>query len=99
MKSQIEALEGLASLDAELRDLTLRFTQEQKALSDKKSQAKSLEERLSRSRTSLADMDRMRGDLLGELRQMGIQVERSREKLLRCRTEREARSEERRVGK
>ena len=94
MKMQIEALEGLAALDAELRDLTLRFNQEQKALTDKKTQAKSLEERLSRSRSSIADMDEMRGDLLGELRQMGIQVERSREKLLalphRARGERRA---------
>lgn len=97
MKSQIEALEGLATLDAELRTLTLSFNQEQKALSDKKTHAKSLEERLSRSRTSLADMEKMRGDLLGELRQMGIQVERSREKLLRCRTEREANAAQREV--
>ena len=35
MKMQIEALEGLAALDAELRDLTLRFNQEQKALTDR----------------------------------------------------------------
>ena len=97
MKLQIEALEGLATLDAELRELTLRFNQEQKSLSDKKTQAKSLEERLSRSRSSIADMEKMRGDLLGELRQMGIQVERSREKLLRCRTEREANAAQREV--
>jgi hypothetical protein len=42
-------------------------------------------------------MERMRSDLVGELRQMGIQVERSREKLSRCRTEREANAAQREV--
>jgi predicted nucleic acid-binding Zn-ribbon protein len=42
-------------------------------------------------------MERTRGDLVGELRQMGIQVERSREKLARCRTEREANAAQREV--
>src|SRR5262245_19680383 len=97
MKLEIEALEGLAVLDAELRDLTERHTQEQKILTDKKAHAKSLEERLSRGKQSIEEMERTRGDLVGELRQMGIQVERSREKLARCRTEREANAAQREV--
>jgi uncharacterized protein len=97
MKLQIEALESLAVLDAELRDLTERHTQEQKTLTDKKATAKSLEERLSRGKQSIDEMERTRGELVGELRQMGIQVERSREKLSRCRTEREANAAQREV--
>jgi predicted nucleic acid-binding Zn-ribbon protein len=97
LNPQIEALESLAALDAELRELTDRLTQEQKTLDDKRSQAQALEERLSRGKQSSDDMDRSRGDLLGELRQMGIQVERSREKLSRCRTEREANAAQREV--
>lgn len=97
MKFQIEALEELAALDAELRELTDRFNKDQKALNDKKAEAKSLEERLSRSRQNLEEMEKSRGELLGELRQMGIQVERSREKLARCRTEREANAAQREV--
>lgn len=97
MKLQIEALEELAALDAELRDLTDRFTKDQKVLSDKKAAAKSLEDRLTRGRQSLGEMDKARGDLVGELRQMSIQVERSREKLARCRTEREANAAQREV--
>jgi predicted nucleic acid-binding Zn-ribbon protein len=42
-------------------------------------------------------MDKMRGDLMGEVRQMSIQVERSREKLSRCRTEREANAAQREI--
>lgn len=97
MKLEIEALESLAVLDAELRDLSERHTEEQKVLSDKKQHAKNLEERLSRSKQSIDEMERTRGDLVGELRQMGIQVERSREKLARCRTEREANAAQREV--
>ena len=97
MKLEIEALESLAVLDAELRDLTERHNQETKILTDKKAQAKSLEERLSRGKQSIDEMERTRGDLVGELRQMGIQVERSREKLARCRTEREANAAQREV--
>jgi len=42
-------------------------------------------------------MDKLRGDLMGEVRQMSIQVERSREKLSRCRTEREANAAQREI--
>src|SRR3954469_25012833 len=97
MKLQIEALEELAALDAELRELTDRFTKDQKVLSDKKAVAKSLEDRLTRGRQSLGEMEKARGDLVGELRQMSIQVERSREKLSRCRTEREANAAQREI--
>ena len=40
-------------------------------------------------------MERTRNDLSGELRQMSRQIERSREKLSRCRTEREANAAQR----
>ena len=56
-----------------------------------------LEDRMARGRQSLGEMEKARGDLVGELRQMSIQVERSREKLARCRTEREANAAQREV--
>jgi predicted nucleic acid-binding Zn-ribbon protein len=40
-------------------------------------------------------MERTRNDLMGELRQMALQIDRSREKLSRCRTEREANAAQR----
>lgn len=97
MKFQIEALEELSALDAQLRELTERFNKDQKSLNDKKATAKSLEDRLARGKQSLGEMEKARGDLVGELRQMGIQVERSREKLARCRNEREANAAQREV--
>jgi predicted nucleic acid-binding Zn-ribbon protein len=56
-----------------------------------------LDGKLARSRDSVGEMDRVRGDLMGELRQMSIQIDKSREKLSRCRTEREANAAQREV--
>ncbi|HET9929116.1 MAG TPA: C4-type zinc ribbon domain-containing protein [Polyangiaceae bacterium] len=95
IQAQIEVLEALAALDAELKELNDALSLEREGLRSKQSQLSSLDERFERSRKSVEDMERLRNDLLGELRQMGTQVERSREKLSRCRTEREANAAQR----
>jgi uncharacterized protein len=90
IQSQIDALEKLSELDAELKDLGEVLRKERGELDTKKARLAELIERLSRGKTSIEEMERARGDLMGEARQLLIQVERSREKLSRCRTEREA---------
>jgi uncharacterized protein len=95
IQAQIEVLEALAAVDAELKELNDALTLEREALTSKQSQLSSLDERFERGRKSVEEMERMRNDLMGELRQMGMQVERSREKLSRCRTEREANAAQR----
>ncbi|HYQ16108.1 MAG TPA: C4-type zinc ribbon domain-containing protein [Polyangiaceae bacterium] len=90
IQSQIDALEKLSELDAELKDLGEVLRKERGELDTKKTRLSELIERLSRGKTSIEEMERARGDLMGEARQLLIQVERSREKLSRCRTEREA---------
>jgi uncharacterized protein len=97
IQAQIENLENLAALDVELKELRDAVNQERQGLDAKRSQLASLEERLARSQKNSGDMDKMRGDLMGEVRQMSIQVERSREKLSRCRTEREANAAQREI--
>lgn len=97
IQAQIEALEALAVADAELKELTDALTQERETLHGKQSSLSSLEERFERGRRSAEDMERMRNDLMAELRQMGLQVDRSREKLSRCRTEREANAAQREI--
>jgi uncharacterized protein len=92
---QIEALEALARIDAELKDLNDALTQEREALRGKQSHLAGLDDRLERSRKSTEEMERTRNDLMGEIRQMALQVDRSREKLSRCRTEREANAAQR----
>ena len=95
MQAQIEALERLAEIDAELKDLNEELSREREALSGKKQRLEELEGRRSRDQRSVDDMERTRGELVGEMRQMSIQVEKSREKLSRCRTEREANAAQR----
>lgn len=95
IQAQIEVLEALAAVDAELKELNDALNLEREGLRSKQTQLSSLDDRFERSRKSVEDMERVRNDLLGELRQMGTQVERSREKLSRCRTEREANAAQR----
>jgi predicted nucleic acid-binding Zn-ribbon protein len=97
IQAQIENLENLAALDVELKELRDAVNQERQGLDAKRTTLASLEERLARSQKNSGDMDKMRGDLMGEVRQMSIQVERSREKLSRCRTEREANAAQREI--
>jgi predicted nucleic acid-binding Zn-ribbon protein len=90
IQSQIDALEKLSALDAELKELGDLLRKERGELETKKTRLAELVERLTRGKNSIEEMERARGDLMGEARQMSIQIERSREKLARCRTEREA---------
>lgn len=90
IQSQIDALEKLSELDAELKELGDVLRKERGELDTKKTRLSELVERLSRGKTSIEEMEKARGDVMGEARQMLIQIERSREKLPRCRTEREA---------
>jgi uncharacterized protein len=97
LRAQIEALETLSTLDASLSKLEAELRREGDVLSDKKSQIKKLEERFESTRVSVGDMDRTRGELLQDARQMSVQMERSREKLARCRTERELNATQREI--
>ena len=90
IQSQIDALEKLSGLDAELKDLSDVLRKERGELDGLRTRLSELVGRLTRGKTSIEEMERARGDLMGELRQMTIQIDRSREKLPRCRTEREA---------
>lgn len=97
IQTQIEALEKLAELDAELKALDDELMQEREAFGEKKQNLSGLEEKLSKSRASIEDMERLRGELMQEARQMSVQMERSREKLSRSRTEREVNAAQREI--
>ncbi len=89
IEAQIEALESLGSLDAELVVLTEDLIREKEGLEQKRVRLDEISRRLESSRLSLAEMDRTRGDIVTEIRQMNVQIERSRDKHSRCRTEKE----------
>jgi hypothetical protein len=95
--SQIEALEKLAELDAELLGLDGVLAQEKETLDKRRGQLRQLDDKLAASRASIGEMEKTRNELLTEARQMSAQMERSREKLSRCRTEREVNAAQREV--
>ncbi len=97
IQTQIEALEALAVVDADLKELNEELDREREALAGQRSHLDELEESLSSAHSSIEDMERMRNELMQEVRQMSVQVEKSREKLSRCRTEREANAAQREV--
>jgi predicted nucleic acid-binding Zn-ribbon protein len=97
ISAQVEALEKLAELDAELATLDGQLSQEREALDKRRGQLRQLEDKLGVSRASIEEMERTRAELLTEARQMSAQMERSREKLARCRTEREVNAVQREV--
>jgi len=92
---QIRALEKLASIDAELKELQEQQAQERSTLDGLKSGIARLDEKLASDASTLAVMDKARGELIQDVRNMTQQLEHSREKLGRSRTEREANAAQR----
>jgi predicted nucleic acid-binding Zn-ribbon protein len=95
IRDQIVKLEALAAVDAELRRLDEQLAEERSVLANLKNELRMLDERLVTDRASLAEMDKTRGELMAEVRQMTGQIERSREKLSRSRNERESNAAQR----
>ena len=92
---QIRALEKLAQIDAELKEIQDQLSQERSTLDGLKSSIAKLDEKLSVDRASLSSMDKTRGELVQDVRNMSQQLEHSREKLSRSRTERESNAAQR----
>lgn len=86
---QIRALEDLASIDAELKTLEEQLTTERTALNGMKESLKRLEDKLAIDRGALGTMEKTKNELVADVRTMMTQLEHSREKLNRSRTERE----------
>ncbi len=97
LKQQIEALERLAELDVGLTAVEEELKARRDVLNDKHLELKRLEEKFESTRASVGEMERMRGELMTEARQMSLQMDRSREKLARSRTEREVNAVQREI--
>lgn len=93
--AQIESLEQLAALDAEIRQLTEKFDAQRGDLDALRVSQGELEQRLVRDRASLSEMERTRGELQVDHRNIVQQLERSRERMQRSRNEREVQAAER----
>lgn len=95
IRDQIAPLEDLASIDAELKRVEEELAQQRTMLEAMRADVKGVEEQLAADRARLAEMERTRNELSIEARQMTQQIERSREKLGRSRTERESNAAQR----
>ncbi|HVH47095.1 MAG TPA: C4-type zinc ribbon domain-containing protein [Labilithrix sp.] len=92
---QIRALEELAAMDAEVKALEEKLSEERGVLGGLKESLKKLEERLSADRVTVGAADKQRQELQIDIRTMSQQIEHSREKLNRSRTERESQAAQR----
>jgi predicted nucleic acid-binding Zn-ribbon protein len=91
----IRALEELAAMDAEVKALEEKLADERGVLGALKESLKKLEERLQADRATVGAADKHRQELQIDIRTMAQQVEHSREKLNRSRTERESQAAQR----
>ncbi len=92
---QIRTLEELAGVDAALKVLEDQLAQERAALSALKTSLKRLDEKRKTDLLSAAATDKARNELVTDVRGMMQQLDHSREKLNRSRTERESNAAQR----
>jgi len=94
---QIKALEELAAVDAEIRTLDDIIGKEKSNLATLRASLAKTEETLAATRATLAGLEKTKNDGLAEVRNMNQQLEHSREKLNRSRTERESNAAQREI--
>ena len=87
--NQIRALEELSAHDAEIKTLDDQLTSERSTLNGLKGSLKRLEDKIAADRVAVGAMDKQRNELIADVRQMMTQLDHSREKMNRARTERE----------
>jgi predicted nucleic acid-binding Zn-ribbon protein len=92
---QIRALSELAAMDAEVKDLEEKLAGERGVLNGLKDNLKKLDDKLAADRATVGAADKQRNDLQLDIRTMSQQIEHSREKLNRSRTERETQAAQR----
>ncbi len=86
---QIQTLEELAQIDAELKVMAEELARENSSLELRKTSLQKLEEKLKIDRAQLASIEKQKNDNITEVRTMMQQIEHSRDKMNRSRTERE----------
>ena len=89
MREQIAHLEELSSIDEQLRRIHEQLKTRREGLEGLKSSLHDIEARLGTDRDAVVVMEKTQKDLHAEIRNLLGQIERSREKYARCRTERE----------
>jgi predicted nucleic acid-binding Zn-ribbon protein len=91
----IKALEDLAAMDAEMKSISDKLGEERGTLGALTEGLGKLEKKLEADRAHLAQTEKTKADCAIEVRNMSNQIEHSREKLNRSRTERESNAAQR----
>lgn len=94
---QILALEDLAAIDAALKILDDQLASERATLGGMKQSLQALREKLEVDRGALAETEKTRGSVHTDVRTMTQQLEHSRDKMNRSRTERETNAVQREI--
>jgi predicted nucleic acid-binding Zn-ribbon protein len=92
---QIRALEELAAMDSEVKALEEKLAEERGVLATLTANLKQVDEKLTADRATVGAADKQRQELQIDIRTMTQQIEHSREKLNRSRTERETQAAQR----
>ncbi|MGO8994849.1 MAG: zinc ribbon domain-containing protein [Polyangiaceae bacterium] len=87
--NQIRALEELAAFDADIKVMDEQLANERSTLNGLKGSLKRLEDKIAADRVTVGAMEKQRNELIADVRQMMTQLDHSREKMNRARTERE----------
>jgi len=90
IRDQIATLKSLSALDAGIAAIQADLDKERAGIGDKLSQVQGLSMKIERLLESVRAMESTRNELVSEMRQTSTLLERSREKMMRCRNEREA---------
>jgi uncharacterized protein len=90
IREQIATLKTLSALDAGIAAIQADLDKERAGIGGKVSQVQTLGAKIERLLEGVRAMETTRNELLAEMRQTSTLLERSREKMMRCRNEREA---------
>jgi uncharacterized protein len=95
IQNSIAILKTLQVLDSRIQEIEAELSGERVNMDEKAERHVTLVTKIANLETAVDSMEATRNELHGELRQLNVQVDKSREKMARCRNEREANAAQR----
>lgn len=95
IQASIAILKTLEVVDARIRQLVSELSEQRQNMDDKSERHATLLTKVATLEDAINTMEGTRNELQGELRQLNVQVDKAREKMARCRNEREANAAQR----
>lgn len=95
IQATIAILKTLEVVDTRIRQLSVELSEKRSNMDEKSERHVALVTKIAGLEAAMEGMEGTRSELQGELRQLNVQVEKAREKMTRCRNEREANAAQR----